>query len=70
MNINKDKGVNWKLRKSIKDLEEGKIMSSWKEIYFNTKNLSPSPTKKIDELRSKSTRQLRHFDNYEPFIET
>lgn len=45
MNINKSKEVNKKLRKSIKDLESGKTLSNKKEIYFNTKNLSPSPSK-------------------------
>lgn len=43
MNLNKNKEINKKLRKSIKDLEEGKVFSSKKEIYFNTKNLSPDP---------------------------
>lgn len=68
MNINKEKGINKKLRKSIKEFEQGNIKSDKKEMFFNTKNLSPSPHRRgenLDNKRSKSTRKL--FKNEDSF---
>lgn len=61
MNLNKEKGINKQLRKSIKDIQEGKRQSNKKEMFFNTKNLSPSPRREIADMeqrRSKSTRRV------------